>query len=136
LLQAIEPPSRNRDLRPPRRQRERRRLADARRGARDEADFPLQLLVRTHGAPYLPTARPRRKWRRRHFLAVCASTNVEISPSADGSNVVSIVAYSLGSPVFAGWKRWFRPGSSLVVTCGLAFLIAAKFSSGGTCRSF
>jgi hypothetical protein len=32
-----------------------------------------------------------------------------------GSKVVSIVTYSLGLPVFAGWKRWLRPGSTMAV---------------------
>ncbi|MNL68826.1 hypothetical protein D3C87_1936060 [compost metagenome] len=49
-----------------------------------------------------------------------------------------MLAYSVGRPVPAVWNRWFRPGSSRVVTSGLpavAARIAARFSAAGACRS-
>src|SRR6476469_7198962 len=58
--------------------------------------------------------------------------------STDGSMVVSIAAYSAGSPVVAGCIRWFSSGKVRTVASGLpdnSRRIAGSFVVGGTCRS-
>ena len=76
-----------------------------------------------------------------YFSPACSRTQSPISSSAAGAIVSSIRAYSEGAPVVQVWNRWFRPGSSLTVDCVLppsfrADSIAARFSLGGTWRSF
>src|SRR5215467_7377145 len=45
---------------------------------------------------------------------VCLRIQSEIELRASGAKVSSMPPYSVGEPVGACWKRWFRPGSSLV----------------------
>src|SRR5207247_1715722 len=64
----------------------------------------------------------------------------EISSSAAGANVSSILAYSAGAPVSLVWNRWFSFGNSFVVTSLLppsfsAFSIASRSGFAGTCKS-
>jgi hypothetical protein len=49
-----------------------------------------------------------------YFNAECFTTHIDMSSNASGANVSSMFPYSEGEPVALCWKRWFRPGISMV----------------------
>src|ERR1035438_1401185 len=71
----------------------------------------------------------------------CLRIQPAILSSATGEMVSSLCAYSVGEPVLAVWKRWFKPGISSISAClfppsSSAVWMAGRFCADETCKSF